>query len=141
MNKHLLTGVGLIVLAAIIIASCTPRESKLEPFIQAMDAANRATRVINKGPGYAVMSETDAAEMLLHYQQALAHAEKVDADFLEAKYPGWGRHFDSEFKKGLRLILKAYESGDARTSIRGQKLLAAWGEWYGTNVRRIRKLR
>jgi hypothetical protein len=105
-----------------------------------MEAANRATRVINKGPGYALMSQADTDEMLSHYREALSHAEKVDTAFLESKYRGWGTHFDSEFRAGLRLVLKANETADAATSIRGQQLMQAWGEWYAANVEKIRQL-
>jgi hypothetical protein len=125
--------VTVISISAALVA-CSPRDSRLEPFNESMKAANRAARVIKKRPGYAVMSEADVDEMLLHYREALSHAEKVDTAFLESKYRGRGSHFDSEFRAGLRLLLKANETGDAATSLRGQRLMAAWGEWYAANV-------
>ncbi len=140
MAPRTLIGITAVIMASAALVSCGPRESRLEAFNDSMEAANRATRVINKGPGYAVMSEADTDEMLLHYREALSHAEKVDIAFLESKHPGWGSHFDSEFRAGLRLVLKANESADAAISIRGQQLMAAWGEWYATNVGKIRKL-
>lgn len=128
MNRKSPLCVALVL--AVTLASCVPHESKLETFGEAMEAANRATIVKNKGVGPAIMSEVDVIEMISHYKLALSHAEKVDTVFLDSKYPRWGAHFESEFLAGLRLVLEAYETGDNVASIRGQMLMMAWGEWY-----------
>lgn len=91
----------------------------LQEFIASIDSANQATRVVNKGPGYSIMSSEDADQMMKHYKQALAHAEKVDAEFLEQKYMGWGQHFDQEYRAGLRLVIRGHETADARSPCQG----------------------
>ncbi|GKT07170.1 hypothetical protein [Desulforhabdus sp. TSK] len=113
----------------------------LQEFIASIDSANQATRVVNKGPGYSIMSSEDADQMMKHYRQALAHAEKVDADFLEQKYKGWGQHFDREYRAGLRLVIRGNETADARISLSGQQLMDSWGTWFNANVEAIKRLK
>ena len=113
----------------------------LTQFIATMESANRATGVINQGTPYSVMASDEANEMMRHYRAALAHADRVDVAVLNRKYPGWGDHFDHEFRSGIRLVITGHENIDATSSVAGQKLLNAWGDWFNQNVTAIRNLR
>jgi hypothetical protein len=115
--------------------------ANVREFIATMEAANRATQVINHGTAYSIMSETDAEEMIRYFRAALAHAEKVDANSLNEKYRGWGTHFEKEFLAGLLLIVEENDKAVPATSLAGQKLLNSWGIWFDQNVEEIRKLR
>ena len=137
----------LVGLLACVGASCSRPSSRsaereaVTAFIAAMESANRATGVINQGSPYSVMKSDDAKEMIRHYRAALAHADRVDAAILNRKYPGWGDHFDREFRSGIRLVIAGHENVDATSSVAGQKLLNAWGDWLNQNVTAIRNLR
>lgn len=115
--------------------------ANLREFIAAMESANRASQAVNRGTPYSIMSEEDAEDMMQHYRAALAHAEKVDTDFLDAKYDGWGTHFRDEFRAGLRLVIAGNDNADASKSLAGQRLMDSWGDWFNQNVENIRKLR
>lgn len=110
-------------------------------FIATMESANLASRVVNRGSAFSVMSKSDADELMRHYRAALAHAEKVDSDFLNEKYEGWGDHFEKECLAGLRLVVEGNDKADATISLAGQKLMDSWGDWFNQNVKEIRKLR
>ncbi|MFH1957779.1 MAG: hypothetical protein ABIJ15_04815 [bacterium] len=110
-------------------------------FTATMESANLASRVVNRGTAFSVMSQADADEMMRHYRAALAYAEKVDTDFLNEKYEGWGSHFEREFLAGLRLVVEGNDKADATISLAGQKLMDSWGDWFNQNVKEIRKLK
>ena len=110
-------------------------------FTATMESANLASRVVNRGVAFSVMSQADADDMMRHYRAALAHAEKVDTNFLNKKYEGWGTHFEKEFLSGLRLLVEGNDKADATISLAGQKLMDLWGNWFNNNVKKIRKLR
>jgi hypothetical protein len=110
-------------------------------FVATMESANLASRVVNKGTAYSVMGEADAHEMMRHYRAALLHAEKVDTEFLNQKYDGWGTHFEKEFLAGLRLVVDGNDKADAVKSLAGQKLMDSWGNWFNENVDEIRRLK
>jgi len=116
------------------------RETVAE-FKATMESAILASRVVNRGVAFSVMSEADADELMRHYRASLAHAEKVDTDFLNQKYEGWGDHFEKEFLAGLRLVVEGHDKADAIISLAGQKLMDSWGEWFNQNVKKIRKLK
>ncbi|MBM4041695.1 MAG: hypothetical protein FJ290_24615 [Planctomycetes bacterium] len=139
-----------LVLLALAIVSCSSETDEptvkeeaanLLAFNATMDAANRASRVINNGQGYSMMSSTEADELMKHYREALAHADKVDSDLLEKRYKGWGEHFDREYRAGLRSVIRGMDTGDATVAISGQRLMQSWGMWYRANVDAIRGLR
>lgn len=114
----------------------------MSEFIATMESANRASHAINRGTAYSIMNQADTDDMMRHYRAALVHAEKVDADLLNSKYPGWGDHFRTELRAGLRLVVDGYDKADATiSSLAGQKLMDSWGDWYNRNVKAIRKLR
>ena len=110
-------------------------------FVATMESANLASRAVSRGPAFSVMSKSDADEMTRHYRDALIHGEKVDANFLNKKYAGWGAHFEKELLAGLRLVVEGNAKADATTSLTGQKLMDAWGVWFNQNVKDIRKLK
>ncbi len=110
-------------------------------FIASLEAKNRATRVVNKGPGNAIMSSSDADEMMENLRLALAHAENVDPALLEKKYRGWGDHFEREYRAGLRLVVEGHETVDVLKSSSGKRLLDAWGNWFDAHIEDIRRLR
>jgi membrane-bound ClpP family serine protease len=109
-------------------------------FTATMESANLASRFVNKGVAFSVMSQADTDDMMRHYRVALVHAEKVDTNFLNEKYDGWGTHFEKEFLSGLRLVVEGDEKVDATISRTGQKLMDSWGNWFNDNVKEIRKL-
>ena len=137
----------LVALLACVGAGCSRPSSRsaereaVTAFIAAVESANRATAVVNRGSPYSVMKGDDAKEMMRHYRAALAHADRIDVAVLNRKYPGWGDHFDREFRSGIRLVVADQENVDATSSVAGQKLLDAWGNWFNQNVTAIRNLR
>ena len=116
-------------------------KNTVSEFIAAMESANLASRVVNKGTVYSVMSETDADDMMRQYRTALLHAEEVDTDFLNQKYNGWGTHFEKEFLTGLRLVVEGNDKADVTKSLAGQKRMDSWGDWFNEHVDEIRKLK
>ncbi|MDO9464548.1 MAG: hypothetical protein Q7J67_04540 [bacterium] len=110
-------------------------------FVATIESANLASRVVNRGSAFSVMSESDVDELMRHYRVALAHAEEVDIDFLNQKYDGWGDHFENEFLAGLRLVVEGNGKADATISLAGQKLIDSWGDWFNQNMNEIRKLK
>lgn len=138
-------GVGYLLVTTGIDFIRKPKQAagveNVREFIASIESANRATRVLNKGPGCSIMSAADADEMMRHYREALVHAEKVDAAFLEQKYHGWGDHFDQEYRTGLRLVLQGNQTAEAPKSLSGQHLMDSWGTWFDANVEDIRGLR
>jgi len=75
-----------------------------------------------------------------HYEEALALAEKVDADELEKAHKDWGQRFDREFRAGLRLVVQANETADASKSVSGHRLMNSWGAWLNANIDAIRRM-
>jgi hypothetical protein len=133
-------GLGyLLVTSGVRLIQVSSQAGDMREFIASINAANQATRVINKGPG--IMSSADADQMTKHYREALGHAEKVNAEFLERKYEGWGQHFDRGYRPGLCLIIRGNETADACESLSGQQLMDAWDTWFNANVDSIRKLK
>lgn len=110
-------------------------------FIATMESANLASRVVNKGTAYSVVSEADVDEMMRHYRAAFSNAVEVDIDFLNQKYDGWGTHFEKEFLTGLRLVIEGNDKADASMSVAGQRLMDSWGDWFNDHVKEIRKLK
>ena len=110
-------------------------------FIAAINSANEASRVVNRGSPFSIMNDRDAGEMINSYRSAITHAKKVDKAVLNQKFPGWGDHFEKEFITGLRLVIEGNEKVDIATSISGQKLLDSWGDWFNAHIDEIRKLK
>lgn len=115
------------------------KKNALTHFIATMESANLASRVVNSGTAFSVMSDTEADEMMRHYRSALSHAEKVDTDFLNQKYEGWGTHFEREFLTGLRLVVEGNEKADVVMYLAGRKLMDSWGGWFNDNLNEIQK--
>jgi hypothetical protein len=105
---------------------------------KAIDYANKATAIINKGGPYQQISQADMEEIIGYYKKALAEAKEADIESMNKHYPGFGDHFRSEFMKGLELFLQSYEKGDMVASIASQALLDQWGNWYQANIGGIR---
>ena len=109
-------------------------------FISTIESANLAAKVINQGKAFTFVPSENTQEIMKHYRTALAHAEKVDSDFLNKKFDGWGTHFEKELLAGLRLIVESQNKADS-SSLKGQLLLDSWGRWYDNNVLKLKKLK
>ena len=110
-------------------------------FIASINSANEASKIINQGNAYSIISESDTKKIIDSYRLALSHAENVDTNLLNQKFSGWGDHFEEEFITGLRLVIDGHEKVDATTSLEGQALLDSWGDWFSEHVREIKKIK
>jgi hypothetical protein len=103
-----------------------------------MDAANRATAIINSGSPFSTIKPELAEKIIQDYKTALDHAEIVDISFLNKSHSKWGEHFRDEFIKGIKLFIQGHNDHDIQKSLEGQRLLQAWGEWFSKNISAIR---
>lgn len=120
-----------------VFISVSP-ESTISHFSKAIDYANKATAIINKGGAYQLLSQSDVEEIVGYYKKALAEAKEADIKSMNQYYPEFGDHFKSEFIKGLELAIQSYEKRDAMISISAHTLLNEWGDWYQSNIEGIR---
>ena len=68
---------------------------------------------------------------------ALAESSFVSIEELNDRYPGFGNHYRAELVAGLEAAIEGYEEGDNVRNLRGQFLLAKWGDWYAANREKI----
>ena len=113
-------------------------KKSIENFTTSITEANRATGIINRGDPYSLVDPEGSDEMIRHFSSALTYAEAVDTFFLNQTYSEWGDRFENHFIKGIRLILDGHTTLDVETSLRGQRLLEEWDEWFSENLEGIR---
>jgi hypothetical protein len=113
--------------------------SNIWEFSTSINFANQANRVINKGTGPSIMSEKDTELMVKNYREALIHAEQVNHVLLEKAFAGWGKHFDQEYRVGLRLFINGNDNVDVDKIKKGQELMDLWGEWFDSNIQAIKR--
>jgi len=104
----------------------------------AINFANKATAVKNRGDPYQQVSQDDMEEIIGYYKKALAEVKQCDIKSMNQRYPGFGDHFKSEFMKDLELFISSYEKHDMMSSLASQALLDQWGNWYQANIDGIR---
>lgn len=105
---------------------------------KAIDYANKATAIINKGGAYEIVSQSDIDAIIGYYKKALQEAEQADIESINRHYQGFGDHFKDDFIQGLKLFIKSHETGDAILSIASQTMLDRWDNWFSANIDGIR---
>ena len=64
---------------------------------KAIDYANKATAIINKGGAYEIVSQSDIDAIIGYYKKALQEAEQADIESMNRHYQGFGDHFKDRF--------------------------------------------
>jgi hypothetical protein len=116
----------------------SPSSGSVSHVSKAIEYANKATAIINKGGPYEQISQTDIDAIIDYYKKALHEAEQADVASMNRRYAGFGDHFRDEFIQGLHIFIKSHETGDAMLSIASQAMLDRFGNWYSANIERIR---
>jgi hypothetical protein len=112
--------------------------SNIEHFIKSLDYANEATKFINQGQSYELVSDDDIKKCIDLYRKALTEAKFVDVDKLNAHHPNFGNHFRDEYLQGLQLLIDSYDKHQDQDFINAQLLLNKWGVWYSANLDNIK---
>lgn len=106
----------------------------------AMDYVNEATVVRTKrGDRYHALSKDELDRIHEFYAKALNEARQADIAAMNRYFPGFGDHFKTQFTKGLEMILKSRQTGEATKSIGGQMLMEQWDAWCNENLAAISK--
>lgn len=116
----------------------SPSGGSVSHISKAIEFANKATAIINKGEPYQQIPQTDINAIIDYYKKALQEAEQADIASMNRHYARFGDHFRDEFMQGLHMLIKSHEAGDAMLSIASQAMLDRWSNWYSANFDEIR---
>ena len=128
-----------LLLSATLLFSCSnSKKSSAEHFIRSIEYVNEAHKISNVGnDSYLEYSELE--DMVRLKQKVLHEARKVNISSLNKRFQGFGDSYEDLFIKGLILYIEGIEDENQSKLMKGQLLLDKWGDWYSSNINRIRQ--
>ena len=128
-----------LLLPVVLLFSCSnSNKSNVEHFVNSIEYVNEANRISN-GSNSIYYEQSEVEEMIRLKQRALGEARKVNISSLNKRFQGFGDSYEDLFIEGLILYLTGMEDENQRKVIQGQLLLDEWGDWYSSNINRIRR--
>ena len=106
--------------------------------VRALESAQAAVRISNKGTPYTTLSQGDLVEIRAYKKAALEDAKRVQDHVLDKIHPEIRTHFRDEFQRGLELQLRNLTSGDVASEVRGSALVNRWADWFNSNRSQIK---
>ena len=128
-----------LLLPVVLLFSCGNSEkSNVEHFINSIEYVNKAHKISNGGNDF-YYKHSEIEDMVRLKQKALDEARKVKISSLNTRFRGFGDSYEKLFIKGLILYLEGIEDENQSKLTKGQLLLDEWGDWYSSNINRIRQ--
>lgn len=129
----------ILLLPVVLLFSCSSsNKSNVEHFVNSIEYVNEANKISN-GSNSIYLEQSEVEEMIRLKQRALGEARKVNISSLNKRFQGFGDSYEDLFIEGLNLYLTGMEDENQRKVIQGQLLLDEWGDWYSSNINRIRR--
>lgn len=98
-------------------------------FIRSIEMVVKAHSVSNTRSS-GVISRDQMEEMVHLYEEAYKLSEMATDESLAKANSELPKYYSLYFREGLRLRLKAWETGENYSEIQGSSLLDSWADWY-----------
>jgi hypothetical protein len=134
----------LLFLSIFIISGCSliENDKNISSFNESIDLNNKATIILNQiGAENRQFSADEYIKFIEFQKSALNKAKTVDTNRFNKDYSGLGDQYRDNFIGGLELEIAGWENKDNDKLLQGQALNEKWGDWYSSNIEKIKKIR
>jgi hypothetical protein len=125
-----------------IIPSPVKNGDLMRHYSTAIRSSARIYEAIKKETTVPSLQEKKKArlEILDAIGQSLTAARKLEAARFDPFIPGFSKHFQGEFVRGLECLKSGYTNVDSEEKVKGAALLDQWGKWSRQNQEKLTKL-
>jgi len=134
----------LLFLSMFIISGCSlvKEDINISNFNESIDINNKATMILNQiGAENRQFSADEYIKFIEFQKSALSKAKTVDIDRLNKDYSGLGDQYRDNFIGGAELEIAGWENKDNNKLLQGQALNEKWGNWYSSNIDKIKRIK
>ncbi len=140
----MIISVFIITTLLIILGACdriNQTRKVITDLVQTIEVSDKIKMIAEEGEALTEQIPEDELEKIIDLgSYAVENAKKIDHELLNKIYPDLGDKFQENLVVGIDLILKGYRGKNDDITQEGKELIESWGEWFDTNLEKIKLL-